>query len=122
MGHNTRKSPGCFYRALPFAFPALGYLVCLHSRVSYPTTIPTLDIPALTVYAILGNLPEEIMRISREKIVTHYNQSPRDKLAASWSMSRRIWLASASVAAAILSTVRSISTVARAVLKRSSNA
>src|SRR3974377_518470 len=26
--------------------PSLGYLACLHSRVSYPTTIPALDTPA----------------------------------------------------------------------------
>ena len=71
MGHKTRR----LCRALPFGIPALGYLACLHERVSYPTTIPALDIPALTVSAILGNLPEKIMRMSREKVVTHYNMA-----------------------------------------------
>ena len=41
MGYKTRRSPGRFCRALlfpPFVGLKLGYLLCLHRRVSYPNS------------------------------------------------------------------------------------
>src|SRR5206468_2284403 len=71
LGYRTRRSPGAFAGRSFFAFPVLGYFVCLHGRVSQSGARP-LRKSCSSVHVIVRNAPEKIVRISGEKIVAHY--------------------------------------------------
>lgn len=77
LGPNTRRPPGRFCRALRFpAFPSFpDWDTCAAYTGKYPIPLwrPLLNKPCRSVYVILRNPPEKIVRMSGEKIVTHYS-------------------------------------------------
>ena len=70
LGYKTRRSPGCFCRALQMGFSAGITRICLPEQVSYPP-------PVIRPVANLRTWMGTSVRRSREKNVTHYKKLVR---------------------------------------------